>query len=88
MDIRKGWWANMEGFWLGNGFGQVMFDRYNDSRKVKTQDGRTPGPTWCLRTPGRLNRFIMGVGGDGALGFTGYGVEGKRGIRPAMWVKI
>jgi len=87
MDIRKGFWASMEGYWLGNGFGQVLFDKYNNARIAKDADGKKQ--TWWLRSPGRLNIFAMGVGTDGALGFTGHGVHGtNKTVRPAMWVKM
>jgi len=84
MDMRKGWWANMEGLWLGNGFGQVLSDQYNNSRKVKDESDNDI--TWFLRTPGRLNKFIIVVNGD--IGITGWTPEGHHGVRPAMWVKL
>jgi len=84
MDMRKGWWANMEGWWLGNGFGQVLSDQYNNARKAKNESGKDT--TWVLRTPGRLNKFAMVV--LGGIGVTGLASESKVGIRPAMWVSL
>ena len=87
MESRKGFWASLKGYWLGNGFGQVLFDKYNNARIAKSADGKKE--TWWLRSPGRLNKYAMGVGIDGALGFTGHGVDGtNKTIRPAMWVSL
>ena len=86
-EIRKGWWASMEGLWLGNAFGQVLYDQYNRSRSAQSDGGGENG--WLLRSPGRLNVFIMGIGSNGHIGFTGYNVDsGHLGIRPAMWVRL
>ncbi|MDR0286699.1 MAG: DUF6273 domain-containing protein [Clostridiales bacterium] len=87
MEHRKGWWADMEGYWLGNGFGQVLYDQYNLSRSVNDANGADS--IWWLRSPGRLNKFAIGVGPHGCIGFTGHGVYGtNKSVRPAMWVKI
>ena len=59
---------------------------FRDRFSIKDESGNDA--LWMLRTPGRLRQFIMGVGPDGSIGFTGYGVEfGHLGVRPAMWVK-
>ncbi|MDF2686986.1 MAG: hypothetical protein K0S55_2169 [Clostridia bacterium] len=87
MEARKGWWARMEGYWLGNGFGQVLFDKYNNTRIAKNVNGNKE--TWWLRSPGRLNIFAMAVGTDGALGFTGHGIDHtNKTVRPAMWISL
>ena len=86
LDSRFGWWASMEGMWLGNGFGQILVDQYNNSRMAKKENGNAAG--YMTRTPGRLNKFVTGVTDDGRIGMTGVGVAGWNGVRPAMWINL
>jgi len=83
---RKGWWASLEGLWLGNGFGQIFFDQYNIARIAKDTNGAST--SWRTRSLGRLSIYTIIVDQSGACNITGWSGQSDEGIRPAMWVNI